>query len=238
LPYHSAMTESSAQHRASGAFASLNAFLGDFAGQAQRRALAIVLAAFEHLLRQQQWARDRLRAHAGATLRLGLDAPPLAQLPPPEWRVTIDEQGFLRPAEADASPSVSLLLRPSVDAVFAMLRDGPDGISRHLKVDGDVALAATMGELARHLRWEPEEDLSRVVGDAAAHRIVRAAGDRVDRFRDIGRRASSGASQFMTGDQQQLATRPLVHWLRDGAAALDERVSALEARLERLRRTP
>jgi ubiquinone biosynthesis protein UbiJ len=41
----------------------------------------------------------------------------------------------------------------------------------------------------------------------------------------------------MTGDQQQLVTRPLVHWLRDGAAALDERVSALEARLERLRRT-
>ena len=41
----------------------------------------------------------------------------------------------------------------------------------------------------------------------------------------------------MTGDQQQLATRPLVHWLRDGAAGLEQRVGELEARVERLQRT-
>lgn len=230
------MTEPSQRRHAAGPFASLESLLGSFAGQAQQRALALVLAAFEHLLRQQQWARERLIAHAGAHLRLGIDAPAVAGLPPPEWRVMIDDQGFLRPAAPDAAVAVSLLLRPSVDALFATLRDGADGISRHLKVEGDVMLAATMGELARHLRWEPEEDLSRLIGDAAAHRIMRAANDGADRFRDIGRRASGGVSQFVGGDQQQLATRPLVQWLRDGATALDERVSALEARVDRLGR--
>jgi hypothetical protein len=42
----------------------------------------------------------------------------------------------------------------------------------------------------------------------------------------------------MSGDQQQLATRPLLQWLRDSAALLDDRVSALEARVDVLKRAP
>ena len=228
------MTESSSRSGRPGLGASLGALFGDAAAQAQRNALRLTLAALEHLLRQQQWARDRLKAHAGASLRFGIDGPPLAGLPPPEWRVTIDEQGFLHEAPADAAPGVSLLLRPSVDALFATLRDGPDGLSRHLRIEGDVTLAATMGELAKYLRWEPEEDLSRFVGDAAAHRIASVARQGGDRLRDLGGRAVSAASDFMAGDQRQLATRPLANWLRDGATALESRVSALEARVQRL----
>jgi len=221
-----------------GLAASLGGLFADAAGQARRNALWLVLGGLEHLLRQQQWARDRLAAHAGATLRFAVDGPPLAGLPAPEWQVTIDEQGFLREAPADVQPQASLLLRPSVDALFATLRDGPDGLSRHLRIEGDVALAATMGELARHLRWEPEEDLSRFVGDAAAHRIASAMRESGERLRDAGRRAASAASGFVTGEQQQLATRPLANWLRDGTVALEQRVSALEARVRRLGATP
>jgi ubiquinone biosynthesis protein UbiJ len=229
------MTESSSRSTRPGLGASLGALFGGAAAQAQRNALKLTLVALEHLLRQQQWARDRLKAHAGANLRFGIDGPPLAGLPPPEWRVTIDEQGFLREAPADAAPSASLLLRPSVDALFATLREGPDGLSRHLRIEGDVMLAATMGELAKYLRWEPEEDLSRIVGDAAAHRIASTAREGGERLRDLGERAASAASGFVAGDQQQLATRPLAAWLRDGTVALESRVSALEARVQRLR---
>jgi len=229
------MTEPSNRSGRPGLAASLGAFLSGAATQTQRSALRLTLTALEHLLRQQQWARDRLKAHAGAILRFGIDGPPLAGLPPPEWRVAIDEQGFLREAAADAVPGASLLLRPSVDALFATLREGPDGLSRHLRIEGDVTLAATMGELAKHLRWEPEEDLSRVVGDAAAHRIASAARQGGERVRDLGERAASAASGFMAGDQQHLTTRPLANWLRDGTVALEARVAALEARVQRLR---
>jgi len=218
-----------------GCAASLGALFAGAAGQARRNALWLVLGALEHLLRQQQWARERLVPHAGATLKFGIDGPPLAGMPPPEWQVTIDEQGFLREAPAEAQPQVALLLRPSVDALFATLRDGPEGLSRHLRIEGDVMLATTMGELAKHLRWEPEEDLSRFVGDAAAHRIASLMRDGGERLRDAGRRTASAASGFVTGEQQQLATRPLVKWLHDGAIALEARVAALEARVQELR---
>lgn len=214
----------------------LAALLGGAAAQAQRSALAMTLAALEHLLRQQQWARERLKAHAGATLRVGVDAAPLAGLAPPQWMLRIDDDGCLQPAAEDASPDASLLLRPSVDALFAALRGGAEGLSRHLRIEGDAMLASTIGELARHLRWEPEEDLSRVVGDVAARRIVGFAREGGERLREIGERAASAASENLGGEQRQLLTRPLAHWLRDGAAELDARVAELEARVERLRR--
>lgn len=40
------------------------------------------------------------------------------------------------------------------------------------RIEGDVQLAAEINWLTAHVRWDAEEDLSRFVGDAAAHRIA------------------------------------------------------------------
>ena len=44
-----------------------------------------------------------------------------------------------------------------------------------VKIEGDVQLAAEIGWLADNLRWDVEEDLSRLIGDAPAHTLVGAA---------------------------------------------------------------
>ena len=46
-----------------------------------------------------------------------------------------------------------------------------------VRVEGDVQLAADVNWLVDHLRWDIEEDLSRVIGDAPAHALARAARD-------------------------------------------------------------
>ena len=46
---------------------------------------------------------------------------------------------------------------------------------RAVDVAGNAGLAAEVLVLARHLRWDVEEELSRVVGDVAAHRLAGAA---------------------------------------------------------------
>jgi ubiquinone biosynthesis protein UbiJ len=212
----------------------LAALLGDALGRGQQRAVRLVLAALEHVLHQQAWARDKLRMHAGRTVRVGVDAAPPAGLPAPELLATIDATGALRPAEPGATPSATLLVKPSVDALFAMVRDGPRGLSRHLRVDGDVMLAATLGELAQHLRWDAEEDLSRVVGDVIAHRIAGLGRAGVDRVRELGERLGSTAVQFAARDDQPLATRRDLGALREGIAAADLRMQALESRVARL----
>ena len=238
IAYHRAMEDRQSQAGPPGPDSPAAALAGDLLAQARDRAFALLLSALEHLVRQQSWARDRLRAHAGRTVRVAVDAdalPALPGLPAPDARMTIDDDGFLRRAAPGAPADATLVMRPSVDALFALLREGPQGVQRHLRIEGDVTLAATLGELAQHLRWDAEEDLSRVVGDVAAHRLVRAAGGLLARLRDLGTRAETAAAQFAAGGTQ-VAVRPQMRELLDAAAALEQRVQALETRAARLAR--
>ncbi|HEY5634971.1 MAG TPA: hypothetical protein VIT02_14550 [Burkholderiaceae bacterium] len=205
------------------------ALLADLGERARERAAALAMAALEHVLRQQSWARERLRAHAGCTIRVAIEAPVAGLLPPADLRATVDAQGFLRAAALDAQPGVTLHVRPSVDALFEALREGPESVARHVRVEGDAALAATVGELARHLRWDVEEDLSRVAGDVAARRVGRLVEAGAGQLRDAGGRAHGAARRYLADDQRMLATRPLAGELKAAVRALHERVSALES---------
>lgn len=212
------------------------AMLGEVAWQVRDRALRGVHAALEHLLRQQSWARDRLRMHAGRSVRVAFDAAVPGGGAAPEFLATIDPEGLLRAAAPGAAADATLLLKPSADALAALLRDGPQGLSAHLRIEGDVMLAATLGELAQHLRWDVEEDLSRIVGDVAAHRLVRLAGQGFDFLRDLGRRVESTAGQFLGASQGPLAPGRQLDALRRETVGLDRKLQALEARVARLAR--
>jgi ubiquinone biosynthesis protein UbiJ len=44
-----------------------------------------------------------------------------------------------------------------------------------VRIEGHVALASELSWLAEHLRWDIEEDLARLLGDAPAHALAQAA---------------------------------------------------------------
>ena len=44
-----------------------------------------------------------------------------------------------------------------------------------VRIEGDVQLAADVNWLVDHVRWDIEEDLARVMGDAPAHTLGQAA---------------------------------------------------------------
>jgi ubiquinone biosynthesis protein UbiJ len=44
-----------------------------------------------------------------------------------------------------------------------------------VRIEGDVQLAAEVNWLIDHVRWDAEEDLARMIGDAPAHTLVQAA---------------------------------------------------------------
>jgi ubiquinone biosynthesis protein UbiJ len=59
---------------------------------------------------------------------------------------------------------------------FALAQSVIAGEKPGVDIQGDVQLAAEVAWLVDNVRWDVEEDLSRVVGDAAAHTLVRMAG--------------------------------------------------------------
>jgi ubiquinone biosynthesis protein UbiJ len=61
------------------------------------------------------------------------------------------------------------------ESAFALAQAALRGDKPPVRVEGDVQLAAEVNWLVDHVRWDLEEDLSRVVGDVAAHTIGQAA---------------------------------------------------------------
>lgn len=211
----------------------LQALALEYATLVRERAVSLTFTALEHLLEQQPWARERLARHAGRTVMIGVTSLADSASSPPQWRAVIDADGYLRPADPAQIADATIRLDPSVDALFALLREGTVGLQRHLRVEGDVTLAATLAELAQHLRWEAEEDLSRLVGDIAAHRARAAAGRAAEGLRELAENARMAFARFASGGTQVVA-RPQLADLAEEASRLDQRLRALEARLQGL----
>ena len=125
-----------------------------------------ILQAFNHLLAAAPWARDRLVPFAGKRARLVLGPLPL------EFRIAPD--GSFESLGTDA-PAVEIVLPAS--APLALLQGQERGaMMRGAHITGAADFAEALGFVLRNLDWDAEEDLSRVVGDIAAHRLVKAAG--------------------------------------------------------------
>lgn len=189
---------------------------------------SLFLSATNHLLAQAGWARQRLQPHAGRTARLVLS--PVAEI---DFSVAND--GQLAEWSGEEAPEVSLRL--AVADLPRLLVDGLETAMRHVRIEGNAEFAEALGFVFRHLRWDAEEDLSRLFGDIAAHRLVEGGRKVVDEGRRSLERASGNVAEYLTEESTLLVPRKAlpafaeeVVALRDTVARLDKRVARLEKR--------
>jgi len=122
----------------------------------------IVLRAINHLIEQEKWARDLLLRHDHKIVAV--------ELPFGSFRLLIQD-GLLQDAkQEDIESSVSLEI--SQEAFWAFVKDGKGAAMKFVRISGDVELAADLNRLFAELRWEAEEDLSKLIGDAPSRRII------------------------------------------------------------------
>lgn len=186
------------------------------------------IAALNHLLEAEPWARERLAPHAGAELELR--APPL-----PALRFAIQSEGRIAPSAAGARPTLLITLKP--EALADLVRHGTAGeeiLIRAVAIQGDTGLAAEVMTLLRHLRWDAEEDLSKVIGDAAAHRLTRSAGSFFAWQADAARRIAESVMDYAVEEHRLLVPRAELEALAAANAHLRDDLERLEKRLERL----
>ena len=174
------------------------------------------------LLEAAPWARQRLAPFAGHTLELR--AAPL-----PTLRLQILEGGSVASAAAD--PTLTMTLKPDL---LAALARGEEHALRAVEVQGDGRLAAQILVLARHLRWDVEEDLSRVFGDVVAHRLAEAARAFAAWHVDAARRLAGALVDYSTDETRLLVRRAELEHLAEPLAQLRDAIARLDKRLERL----
>lgn len=183
-----------------------------------------IAAALNRLLQSEAWARERLAPFAGETVEFAL--PPL-----PALRLVIEADGRVQPAARETAPSLLVRLRP--DAAAAFLR-GEDHFMRAIDVSGNAKLASEVLVLVRHLRWDAEEDLARIVGDIAAHRVVGWARAFADWQRDAVARLADSAMEYVIEERRMLVPRGEFDAHTAGVARLRDALARLEQRLRRV----
>lgn len=140
--------------------------------EVQNRAVLLI----NHVLMQEPQAMERLARQTGRVV--------LAR-----WRVfsvqlKVSPAGLLERAPPGAAADLTLTVTEESPAGLAQstLR----GDKPAVRIEGDVQMAAELNWLADNLRWDIEEDLSRLLGDAPAHALVEGA-----------RRVAQGLREFL-----------------------------------------
>lgn len=184
-----------------------------------------VLAALNHVLAQADWARGRLIPFAGRQARIEL--PPL-----PTLSFAVDEEGYLRSAEGEGA-DVSITLPAS--APLLALGD-PEKVFKQAHISGNADFADSLGFVLRNLRWDFEEDLSRLIGDIAAHRIAGLLTGLFAWQRETAARLGENLSEYLAEEQGVLLRPPEMAAFAEDVRQLRQDLGRLEQRLERLPR--
>lgn len=188
--------------------------------------IPILAGPVNHLLRANSWARERLLPHAGRVARI--DHAPFSAM----MMVTAD--GGMADAAADAVPDVVIRLSPGL-MLRLMARDA--SVWHDVPVEGNPEFAAAISHIARHARWDIEEDLSRVVGDIAAHRMAQT-GRRIGSWGlQSADNLARAFAEYWTEERPLIASRGDIEQFIREVDALRDDVARLEKRIE-LRETP
>ena len=180
-------------------------------------------SALNHVLKSAPLALERLRKHAGRTAAFHVGPLTLAFTVQTTGEVTAAVPGAARDLEVRISPFLLPRLAANEEAAF-----------REIEMTGDMELAQEISYLARNLEWDFEEDLSKAVGDIAAHRIAGGVRAVRDWSRDAALRMGQGAAEYWTEESQAVASRVKVEDFVAGVSSLRDAIERLEKRIERL----
>jgi ubiquinone biosynthesis accessory factor UbiJ len=183
-------------------------------------------AAVNHLLARESWARERLAPYAGKTARLSC--------PPVVLTLLVQPDGYLGAVSETEAHQFDVTVSVSSDALPAFVQGGQAAVMKHVKLEGDAEFATVIAKLAEHLRWEPEEDLAKVIGDGPAWRIasvVRTVGEQVQR---TGRNLLDTAAEYLLDENPQLVRRAALEDFNVELASARDALARVEKRIERI----
>lgn len=197
----------------------------------QRALMTPAVAAINHLLAQEAWARESLALHAGK--QACIDTGHL------RLRVRVARDGMLETSNDDEAANVTIHVKLSDLPLIAQNRERAFS---YVRIEGDAEFANTMSQLSKGLRWEAAHDLERLFGPLAANRIAGSARGAFDTVAGTGRRLAENVAEYLL-EERPVLVRPVlvdefadsVTRLRDDAERLDKRIAKLEQKLAQRR---
>jgi len=186
-----------------------------------RLASESVVAWYRHLLAREDSARAALAPYAGRVARFEAGL----------LTVSLAGQADGSLAAADGTPDVTVTLDP---ATLAGAWFDAGAVRRKMRIDGDTQFAQTLTEVLSRLRPDPAEDLSRLLGDAPAQRLVDAVGAALRQARDSAERLARQGAEFLSAEWPLVLGKAEFARFTQDVAELQERLGRVEAGVEAL----
>ncbi|MCX7218280.1 MAG: SCP2 sterol-binding domain-containing protein [Burkholderiales bacterium] len=177
-----------------------------------------------HLLAQESWARSKLQKHAGKVACIDLQLFSLS--------LQISGDGLLQAAASEAVADVTIRMQA---ADLPLIAQNREHAFSYVKIEGDADLANSISHLSQNLRWEAEEDLSKLFGDVAAVRMVSTAKSLLDTVKQAHQNLQENLAEYFL-EEQPMLVRPAavqafgaeVNKIRDDTERLMKRIAKLE----------
>ncbi|MES2931922.1 MAG: SCP2 sterol-binding domain-containing protein [Pseudomonadota bacterium] len=183
--------------------------------------------AINHVLADEPWARARLAAHVGKVACFDAGVVNI--------KLTVTADSLLQAlAYATASEAVPDVTIKAKLADLPLIAQNPARAFSYVKVEGDADFANTISQLSQGLRWDAEADLSKVVGDIAAVRLVAGAKSLVQNARVTHQKISENVAEFLLEEQPMLVRPEMVDDFGNAVAKTRDDVERLQKRLEKL----
>ena len=146
----------------------------------------------------------------------------------------LKDSGISMSAAVDGEPDV--IITGSLLALMRLAATGDEELMRSGVIDlaGDGETAASFRQLLRYARPDPEEELSRLVGDVAAHgigEVIRGIGNW---GRQSGAVIRQNIGEYLQEESRLLPGRRDIHRFREAVETLRDDVERLEARIRHL----
>jgi len=204
---------------------------------------AAICHGINHVLASEPWALTELAKHAGKAVAL--------EMPFGRFAIQIADDGQLKAAQqretslmpdGEAVPAIrtALVLTISSQALATLLTSSGsirENAFKSVTIAGDADLAQLLGRLAGQVRWEYEEDLSKLIGDAPAHFAVAQGKKIASAGKAAGIDLLENTVEYLSEEKKVLLNQRdfAIHKnqlmeLRDSVERLDKRIAFLQQR--------
>jgi len=148
-----------------------------------------------HVIASEPVASRRLAAHTGRCLQLQFEGWPSLLPPPPSAAFRVTPAGLIEWCEEQGCTNPDLRVTVDASNPALALVQAVAGTRPKVEVAGDAAFATDLNWLFDNLRWDVQDDLARVVGQAPAREIARIAGGIATGMREAAKTLSGLAAR-------------------------------------------
>ena len=174
-----------------------------------------------HVLFQNDWMSSRIKKFHNKTI--------LIKISELSMYFKVNNQGLLELVNQVKNPDASISM-PIKSLINQILHKE----NKDITIKGDIDLAREVSEILKKIKWDVEEDLSKIIGDVAANRVGILGEKVLNESKKITTSIAEAFKEYWEEEKPLIAKKNRVHQFLAEIDNISEDVERIEAKINSL----